>query len=210
MAAADSTTRRPTARGQRRREALVEAAAELLAAEGVAAVSHRAVASRAGLPLAATTYYFASREDLVTHALRRLRDRHVAAGRAVYEALRPGRISERQLASAAVGVVLGDLADGRDGVDPGRLAALYERYLQAGRHPGLRDEVRTWNAALVEILAELLRRGGIPEHGARSRLLLAVIDGLVVAALSEGATDLVARIRDEVATFLAGTGWRAG
>ena len=64
--------RRPTERGDRRREQLVEAAADLLAEEGFAAVTHRAVARRAALPPASTTYYFASREEVVAEALARL------------------------------------------------------------------------------------------------------------------------------------------
>ena len=44
------------------------AAAELLAEGGFDAVRHRAVAERAGLPLASTTYYFGSLDELVTAA----------------------------------------------------------------------------------------------------------------------------------------------
>ena len=46
-------------RSRARREALLRAAVALLAEGGVRAVTHRAVADRAGVPLAATTYYFA-------------------------------------------------------------------------------------------------------------------------------------------------------
>lgn len=208
MGGAESASRGPTARGRRRRESLLQAAVDLLATDGVSAVSHRAVASRAGLPLAATTYYFASREDLVEHALMRLRDQHVAAARAVSDVLPAGDVSDQQFADAVVDVVLGDLADQRNGVDPGRLAALYERYLQAGRHPALRDVVRTWNAALVEILDDLLRRAGLARDGERARLLLAVVDGLLVAALGEGDAAVVGRTRADLARFLASTGWR--
>ncbi len=49
-----------TPKGERRRYALVSAAADLLCEGGFDAVRHRAVARRAGLPLASTTYYFFS------------------------------------------------------------------------------------------------------------------------------------------------------
>ena len=45
-----------TPKGERRRGALVSAAADLLCEGGFEAVRHRAVARRAGLPLASTTY----------------------------------------------------------------------------------------------------------------------------------------------------------
>src|SRR2546430_16849795 len=58
-----------TPKGERRRQALVEAAATLLVEGGFDAVRHRAVAERAGLPLASTTYYFESLDELVTAAV---------------------------------------------------------------------------------------------------------------------------------------------
>src|SRR4051794_34000809 len=58
-----------TPKGERRRAALVEAAAELLVEGGFDAVRHRAVADRAGLPLASTTYYFDSLDELVMAAV---------------------------------------------------------------------------------------------------------------------------------------------
>ncbi|MDT5178075.1 MAG: hypothetical protein QOJ95_2273, partial [Mycobacterium sp.] len=58
-----------TPKGERRRYALVSAAADLLCEGGFDAVRHRAVARRAGLPLASTTYYFSSLDDLVERAV---------------------------------------------------------------------------------------------------------------------------------------------
>ena len=58
-----------TPKGVRRQYALVSAAAELLCEGGFDAVRHRAVARRAGLPLAATTYYFSSLDDLIVKAV---------------------------------------------------------------------------------------------------------------------------------------------
>src|SRR6476620_7597038 len=58
------------ASAQRRRAALLEAAAELAAELGAGAVTHRAVAARAGVPLSTTSYFFSSIDELVTEALR--------------------------------------------------------------------------------------------------------------------------------------------
>src|SRR4051812_9797815 len=71
-----------TPKGERRRQALVEAAIGLLRSGGFDAVRHRAVADRAGLPLASTTYYFASLDDLVTAAVDRTSRDELADGRA--------------------------------------------------------------------------------------------------------------------------------
>src|SRR5690606_16467456 len=43
---------------------------EIIAEAGTKAVTHRAVAARAGVPLAGTTYYFASINNLIAEAMR--------------------------------------------------------------------------------------------------------------------------------------------
>ncbi|MBX3287035.1 MAG: TetR family transcriptional regulator, partial [Actinobacteria bacterium] len=75
--AADARTHRASA--QRRRAALLDAAAELAAEIGAGAVTHRAVAARAGVPLSTTSYFFGSIDELVTEALRTSAQSRVAA-----------------------------------------------------------------------------------------------------------------------------------
>ncbi|TSD68312.1 TetR/AcrR family transcriptional regulator [Aeromicrobium piscarium] len=58
-------------RSRQRREQLLDAAVRVYAFGGIRAVTHRAVASEAQLPTAATTYYFASITELVREAFRR-------------------------------------------------------------------------------------------------------------------------------------------
>lgn len=57
-------------RSRLRREELLAAAIELFAEGGARAITHRAVAARAGLPPATTTYYFESIDELIREALR--------------------------------------------------------------------------------------------------------------------------------------------
>jgi DNA-binding transcriptional regulator YbjK len=57
---------------ERRRQEIVEAAAELVTESGSAGLSHRAVAARAGVPLGSTTQYFKTLDDLRGAALARL------------------------------------------------------------------------------------------------------------------------------------------
>lgn len=55
-----------------RRREIVVAAAELIVELGVGALTHRLIAARAGVPLGATTQYFATLDDLRAEALRHL------------------------------------------------------------------------------------------------------------------------------------------
>src|ERR671923_680635 len=56
-------------RGAARREAILRAAVAVVGEDGPDALTHRAVAERAGVPLSATTYYFTSKEDLFQEAV---------------------------------------------------------------------------------------------------------------------------------------------
>ena len=62
-AARQSTRSRASA--VQRRQHIIEATLRVMARDGLRAVSHRAVASEASVPLASTTYYFRDLEDLI-------------------------------------------------------------------------------------------------------------------------------------------------
>ncbi|NUR83269.1 MAG: TetR family transcriptional regulator [Nonomuraea sp.] len=72
-----------------RRAALVDAAIEVLAAEGARGLTFRAVDGQAGVPVGTASNYFASRDDLLTQA-----------GGRIYERLMP---DEPTMAAASVG-----------------------------------------------------------------------------------------------------------
>ncbi|MEV3964874.1 TetR family transcriptional regulator [Nocardia sp. NPDC050193] len=172
-----------TPKGERRRQALVAAAAELLLEGGFDAVRHRSVATRAELPLASTTYYFESLEDLIARAVE-------FSGNAELEAMRRriGEVTHRRRgAEATVDLVL-DLLIGPDGVDEGargRLIARYERTVASARHPELREVQLRLRGQLDELLSDVLRRSDRMVRPEQLRRLVAVVDGAVVAALSE-------------------------
>ena len=111
------------ASAQQRRLAILEAALRIMAREGLRAVSHRSVAAEAGVPLAATTYYFSDLEDLITEsflywsqAQRRVVGDQLAASLALYEHATPGDVDAlvAALADAASGYVIEQARTHRD------------------------------------------------------------------------------------------------
>ncbi|WP_051406810.1 TetR/AcrR family transcriptional regulator [Nocardia sp. CNY236] len=176
-----------TPKGERRRQALVAAAAELLLEGGFDAVRHRSVATRAELPLASTTYYFESLDDLIARAVE-------FSGNAELDVMRRrvGEINHRRRgASATVELVL-DLLVGSDCIDEvvrGQLIARYERSVASARHPQLREVQRRLRGQLDELLADALRRSDRIVRLEQLRRLVAVVDGAVVAALTEAAPE---------------------
>lgn len=172
-----------TPKGERRRQALVAAAAELLLEGGFDAVRHRSVATRADLPLASTTYYFESLEDLIARAVE-------FSGNAELEAMRRrvGEVTHRRRgADATVDLILDLLVgvDGHNEFERGQLIARYERSVASARHPELRDVQLRLRAQLEELLADVLRRSDRVVRIEQLRRLVAVVDGAVVAALAE-------------------------
>jgi DNA-binding transcriptional regulator YbjK len=168
-----------TPKGERRRSALIEAAYQLLLEGGVDAVRHRAVAERAELPLASTTYYFGSLEELITAAVR-------YGGRVELDRgwARLARLStEHRDVDAMVELVLDQML----GEDPGFEVLLlrYERFVTTGRRPYLRPLVHSMQAEFQELLTEIFTRSGFSVDPKRLKQLIALIDGAVVNALIE-------------------------
>ncbi|MCB0946598.1 MAG: TetR family transcriptional regulator, partial [Mycobacterium sp.] len=123
-----------TPKGERRRYALVSAAADLLCEGGFEAVSHRAVAQRAGLPLASTTYYFSSLDDLIVNAVA-----HIGMMEAAQLRARVEELPRRRRGPEATADVLVDLLVGEPASEPfsEQLISRYERYIACARQPAL-------------------------------------------------------------------------
>lgn len=171
-----------TPKGERRRQALVEAASALLVEGGFDVVRHRAVAERAGLPLASTTYYFDSLDDLIAAAVEQHSRGELVRGRALLEAL---PAEERDLDSV-IDLVLDQLLGPPAGDRDAELVLLrYERLVATFRRPYLRPLMRTLGTELRGLLQEVFTRSGVSVDERRLEQLIALVDGAVVNALIE-------------------------
>ena len=188
-----------TDKGRARRSVIVQAAADLLTDGGPPAVTHRAVATRAGVPLGSTTYYFADRDELLAAAIEQARSVDVARARAAADqpdqADQPEPHGGRRLARRLVDVVVGH---GRL-ADPDRVSAHYQRFLGAALTAAGHTSVRAWNRELRDAVADTLRRHG--RVSVPADVVLALVDGCVLAWLVEEAHDdgtgaLVGRVQD--------------
>ncbi|WP_209923029.1 TetR/AcrR family transcriptional regulator [Mycolicibacterium lutetiense] len=171
-----------TPKGERRRYALVRAAAELLCEGGFDAVRHRAVARRAGLPLASTTYYFSSLDDLIAKAVEYIGTQEAEQLTAGVAALSRRRRGAESTADVLVDLLLGESPE-RRGTE--ELISRYERYIACARQPGLRDIQRRILQQRTDAVVEVVERSG---RSVRSELLTALVcavDGAVVASLGD-------------------------
>ncbi|WP_370330369.1 TetR/AcrR family transcriptional regulator [Mycolicibacterium hippocampi] len=168
-----------TPKGERRRYALVSAAADLLCEGGFDAVRHRAVARRAGLPLASTTYYFSSLEDLIAKAVE-----HVGTRESVELRERVATLSRRRRGAESIADILVDLlvGDSPERVTE-QLISRYERLIACARQPSLRDIQRRILAQRTTAVLEVVERSGRSVRAELLTALVCAVDGAVVAAL---------------------------
>lgn len=157
-------------RSQRRRDALLHAAVELIGEGGMDAISHRAVAARAGLPSSTTGYFFASIDDLAAEALR------VYAERAVADYLK--------IASTPMG--LDDLLQGisRLPFDPQFERSQITIYLEGGRNAALREPVGRVVDGYRRVAEQLLETIGLPSAKQASPAFVALFDGFTLQRLA--------------------------
>ncbi|MFJ6670720.1 TetR/AcrR family transcriptional regulator [Actinosynnema sp. NPDC091369] len=174
-----------TPKGERRRQALVEAAASLLADGGFDAIRHRAVAERAGLPLASTTYYFDSLDELVTAALEFHGNAELAYGKARLDELDPAECGGDAFVELVLDLLLGPSGDR----DAEAVLLRYERLVATGRRPYLRPLMRRMSGELHSLLFDIFTRAGQPVSRERVEELIALVDGAVVNALIEISPD---------------------
>jgi DNA-binding transcriptional regulator YbjK len=165
-----------TPKGERRRHELVAAAAALLTEGGVDAVRHRAVAERAGLPLASTTYYFDSLDELVEAAVEHNGRAELDAGRARLAEFQAGEPMD--VIEFALDLLVKDS-------DMQAVLLRYERLVGTARRPYLQPLMRRMGLELQQLLLDVLTAGGFRMTPERVDQLIAVVDGAVVNALIE-------------------------
>ncbi len=124
----------------------------------------------------------------MAEALARLGERWLARGRA-----RAAGEGAATTAERVVGAVAGTSA--RE-----ELVTFYERYVQAARTPAYAEVVRGWTADVTALVAATLAAGG--EDPAAARRVVALVDGLLLAALLEGRPDPTAGLAAEVEALL--------
>lgn len=154
---------------QGRRRVIIDAALELMAEDGLARLTHRTIAARAGVPLGSTTYYFPTLRDLVHESLVVLRQRNEAQ----LDSWRQRLLAEKDTVEVIVGWV-SEYLENR-----AQAALEYELYLAAARDELLRAPAATWVPGLHQVLRERLA----PEPAEAAGLL---IDGAILQSLALG------------------------
>ena len=139
-------------------------------------MTHRSVAERAGVPLASTTYYFKSIDELTSEALRLATERRVDQLDAFVAAAPdapppPGELGRRFLSAVITRPA------------PELLAQL-EVYLEAARNPDMRPTARASIEAFERLAQTALDRIGGPDDRGIAVAIAALVDGFAIHRLA--------------------------
>ena len=164
-------------RSRQRRVALLRAAIELLGETGVKSVTHRAVAERAGVPLASTTYYFRSVNEIIEEALKLHVTERVAELESLAEvALHASGASVTQIAERMAAVLVAARTP--------TLVAQYQMYLEAGRNAVLQPAATEALAAFEGLIIRILTALGAREPEVAAEAFHALFDGFALHRLA--------------------------
>jgi AcrR family transcriptional regulator len=153
------------ARGLETRRRIAAAAISVLAEKGLAGVTHRLVASQAGVSLAATTYHFASKFDIIAVASRTILDGYCEAF-----TRSAARFRVHPEAAPSFPEFFLRLLRNAVGRDRPRTLAWAEITLDAVRHQESLALAREWNEQIASIWSDIAQAVGEthPQRSARS------------------------------------------
>jgi DNA-binding transcriptional regulator YbjK len=189
-------------RSRVRRDELLAAAIELFAEGGSRAITHRAVAARADLPPASTTYYFETIDDLIREALGAHVDQWTADLTNLTQVEFEADVS---IDDAAAFVTAVFAARGPE------VAALeLSIFLAAAREPELQDNAAQAMQALESLATSMLKRVGVTDGSRLAATIVALIAGTALRRQSGQYSEqheallLTSAIRDLVAAQVLG------
>lgn len=169
-----------------RRRALLDAALQVLAEQGLRGLTHRAVDRQAGLPEGSCSAYLRTRKALLTALTE-----YVAAGLAADVDRLAGDLAclpdDPQDLGPHVQVMSGLFLGWLD--HPELLLARQELAIEAARDPELAEVLGAARAGLIGVVDGILENRGKDHGPERAEWLVASIDGILLSALLKPAAD---------------------
>jgi AcrR family transcriptional regulator len=158
------------------RERALQAAVELLGAQGVRALTHARVDERAGLPPGSTSNWFRTRRALLEGVVDWMAERE----RADFDpALLPTITDADELIEGLCGMV-----ELQAGPFAARTRARYALFIELADDAELGEPLRRQRQEFERWAEGLVAAAGIPDHVPATRVLMALADGLLLHRLT--------------------------
>jgi DNA-binding transcriptional regulator YbjK len=163
---------------------IAKAAARVIGRDGLAALSHRAVAREAGVPLTAVPYYYGSKDALLVAAVDHITETELSLVRALAGELTLETVTPREAARAVA-----ELLDMLIATDRGDRIGHLEAMLHAARQDPPLEAPRVWWQANCDLARTILEEAGQADPELDARLLFAAGFGLYFAELVTPSAD---------------------
>jgi AcrR family transcriptional regulator len=192
-----------------RRTLMTEATTEIIAHEGLRALTHRAVDAHLNLPTGSTSYYFRTRDELLAGALEYLRERSVADFENAY--LEAPRTVEEGMDIEHVATRIAQYLDIQLSTRPHHIKARVALALELSEREEFRGTISDALFAQSRAL-ELFEALGSTEPAKLASGFTALIEGLAFRSLLAGNSSLVPGSRrvdvfhEAIASYLLGVG----
>ena len=174
------------ARGEQKRARIVAAALRVVERDGLDGVTHRSVAAEAEVPLASTTYYFASKEDLMQAAMELLVAREAESLRDLAQAVMDGDVT---VAEGIEGLIAWQASLMRE--ERRAQIAQFELFLRVARTEG---GPVAWTEPYRVVARSLFERLGTADPDADARGVVALVNGLSLVQLTDPVEDYESRV----------------
>lgn len=161
-----------------RREKIVAATLEAVKEHGIHAVTHRKIATIAGVPLGSLTYYFSGIDELLTEAFTQF----TQAMSAQYQAFFHNVANEEEACHAITEIIYSSQV-----TTPDNMALMYQLYAFASRKPALKTVMQNWMHRSQQTLVQWFSPG-------TARALDAFIEGMTLHYV----TDRTPLTREEI------------
>ncbi|MFI8977329.1 TetR/AcrR family transcriptional regulator [Nocardia asteroides] len=171
-----ASQRRHGASAQERRAALLRATVEVAAEGGAAAVTHRAVTEKAGLPLATVGYFFDSINDLAAEAFRVHVEQAATQQIVLADGLAQLSGNPDDITAAFAAMVA---------APDQQVLAMFEAYLYSARRRDLELPVGDAIASSRAVAAAAVQAGGLPDPHTMAPALAALAHGFRLHRLAD-------------------------
>ena len=149
----------------------LDAAIDLVGAQGLRALTHARVDQRAGIPIGSTSNYFRTRQALLSGVLDRLLQ---------LEMPQVGAAASYPASAADFVDALCELLDYTTGVDRSRTTARLVVFLEASHDPVLREKVSRGRVAMEASVVLVMARLGARDPYAAATAVMACSEGLIL------------------------------
>lgn len=182
-----------------RRDALLDAALDVVVESGMRGLTHRAVDRAADAPEGTTSGYFRTRRALQLALARRIATRLSGDVDAMGAELLSHEPTEEEIRSRVVELFARWLASPL-------LVAKVELTLEATRDPELAEIVTGDRARVIGIVETLLTECPLGERNQRASTLMAALDGILIEAMLRPESERSAYLVDAVGLAMTGLG----